>query len=298
MKLNPLIRPLYARAKAFHSDPSWAEPRIRARLAQFETPQERRLVELMEAAKLGHVDQLAEVIGLMQQQQDDSFWARASLLLSYAAPSSVLRALPAAFAADIRDRKDPVVQCFVAETLLNSGLLWTVPEALSIMLLQVDRSGMFPIPTRLSLLLEPAPGEVSLGPNEIPEPGPWPDWYTPEFTHDDASYERLVLEVYRARLNDVGGDDGAALFQGKPIEIKRIAHDLLMTLGRIEDGEVVSRLRMILEARTGVDMSGFFREDLVLDRPGAMQAVERLFDTVDLGGFRIGARSFFGRLLA
>lgn len=297
MKLEPLIQPLYARARAFHSDPAWASPRVQARLARTRTPAEKTLADLLDAAKAGFVDDLSAVIPLMKQEEDDGFWGRASLLLSSAAPSDVLRLLVHSFTEEMIDRKDPVIQGFIAETLLNSGLLWTVPVALRIMRAQVDRARMFSIPSRLSSLLEPQPGAVFFGPEEIPEDKDLPDWIDQPFTYDDESFEAIVNGLYQRKLEEMGGDPETALLLGARIDIAAMVPDLIMTIGRVEDDDLVARKRVILEGQTGVDLSAFYADDLVLDRMAAMAALEALHDTVDLDSFTPGRRYFFRRML-
>jgi hypothetical protein len=294
---KPIVRPLFSRGKAFHYDPAWLEPRRRADIERTQRPGELALLDLMEAAKSGYPEQLSEVILLLKQYEDDSFWGRASLLLSYAAPSLVLQELVERFHDEIHIQKDVVIQCFIAETLLNSGMLWTVPAAVAIMKSQVDRERVFSIPSRLSSILEAKPGDVFFGPEEVLEPSDLPEWLDRPFHHDDVGYENIVREVYDARLAEVGGNAAKALFLGRSIDLRQLAYDLLMNIGRVEDNDEVARIRTILEAQTGIDLSAFFREDLVLDRYGAMQALERMFDTVDFDRFVSGQRYFFGRAL-
>jgi len=298
MKRRPLIRPLYSRAKAFHYDPAWLEPRRRQEIERRQTPDELHLLELMEAAKAGYPDQLSAVIPMLHRNEDDSFWGRASLLLSYAAPTSVLHEFANSFADKILVEKDDIVQGFVAETLLNSCLLWSVPTALKIMRAQVNRTRMFSIPSRISSLLEAAPGEIFFGPEEIPEDKDLPDWFPQPVTYDDDSYERLVNAAYMQRLDEADGDSAIAVLLGAKIDVAAIVQDLIMSIGRAADDDILTRKRMIVEAQTGADLSAFYADNLVLDKMAAMVALEELYDKVDLDVFRPGKRYFFGRLLA
>ena len=295
MAMRPLVRPLYLRGTAFHDHPASRDPRVRARLDREEHDGERKLSGLLAAARDGHFRELSALIPLLHEFEDDSFWGRASLLLSYAAPSTVLREFLRSFSSEIFVEKDVVRQCFVEETLLNSGLLWTATEALGILAAQDDRETAFSLPFRLSLLLEEEPGPIFDGPGEIPEPGPWPDWYDVPLTYDDAGYVQTVRALYAERLDEVGGNENAALFLGKPIDIEAMARDLLMNVGRVNDDEQLDRRRAILEAQTGVDLSGMFRENLALDRTSAAAALEEIFHAVELREFRPGRRYFFGR---
>lgn len=289
-----IIRPLFTRAHAFHEDPAWDQAAVRARKAQ-EHAGERMLTVLLDAARAGEVARTAEIIPFMHRFDDDSFWGRASVLLSYAAPGHVLKELLDSFSEEIFVKRDVVVQCFVAETLLNSGLLWTVPDALRIMLAQTDRETMFSIPMCLSTLLESSPGPVSEGPDRIVESGPWPDWFDAPFVHDDQTYAELVGNLYRERLtqSDRGGD--ILLFKGDPFDIPDQVSRLYDNLGRLPDDGDVTRCRTLIEAATGFDLSAFYSPELVLDRLAAAAALERLSDEIDLTAFIPGRRYFFGR---
>lgn len=256
------------------------------------------MLELLMAAREGDFAGLSEVIQHMKQNDDDLHWGEASFLLSYAAPSSVLHELVYSFSKEIFVDKDFVIQSWIAETLLNSGLLWTVPEALRILTAQTERDSVFSIPARLSFLLETKPGEVFAGPERVTVDGPWPDWYDDApFVFVDEPYLRLVLQAYEQHLAAAARWAGETVFLlGEPVDIQKLALSTLMTVGKSGDTEELSMVRTVLEAQTGFDLSGFYRNG-ILDRMGAIAALEALFDSVNFEAFAPGRRYFFGRPL-
>jgi len=288
------VRPFLSRAQLFHLEGE-AESRRALPRTPHDRPADIRIVELLFAARDGDFHALAALIPLMQQHDDDAFWGEASSLLSSAAPASVLRALVPAFASALFETRDDVVQSWIAETLLNSGLLWTVREALRIMAAQTDRTTMFAIPARLSLLLEPAPGPIFNGAQKIADSSDVHGLDDRDFTCDDAPYIDGVMRAYAAKRDAAPLGDDAALAFGVPIDIEALARDTLETIGGAADDERIATVRTILEGYTGFDLARFYDRKAILDRNGAIGALEALFDAVDLTAYPPGRRMFFGR---
>jgi hypothetical protein len=290
-------RPFLSRAQLFHLEDPKAEQRRALPATPHDRPADIRIIDLLFAARDGDFYPLRELIPLMKQHDDDLFWGAASCLLSYGAPASILRELVQSFSAALFVEKDFVVQSWIAETLLTSGLLWTVPEALRIMAAQSDRDEMFSIPARLSFLLEPDPGRIFSGPPKVPEPGVFPDWYERDFIFDDQPYIDAVLAEYALKLDVSSHGDRSAFFFGEEVSIEAIAYSTLQTIADAGDNERTSLIRSILEAYTGFDLVNFYDRNAILDRTGASVALEALFDALDLGAFPPGRRFFFGHLV-
>ena len=294
---NKPRRPFLARAHAFHI------PRIEERAAKKRASSrgyrsvDDEILSILRSAQEGDFNVLARLLPIMKNYDDDLLWGEASFLLSYAAPSSVLREVLHGFSKQLFVDKDYVVQSWIAETLLNSGLLWAIPEALRILKAQEDRSKMFSIPARLSFLIEVEPGEVFFGPDEVPEPGPWPDWFDPPFTYNDSDYIEMVTAHFNRLVSNARYGADTAFLLGNEINVAEMSYYTLQTIGKSGDTEDIALIRTVLEAQTGYDLSGFY-SNLILDRNGAIGAIENLFDDVDLSKFSAGKRYFFGKLIS
>jgi hypothetical protein len=286
-------RPFLARAYAFHfSTPPAADLRSLSYLASSDPADVTAAVLVF--AQGGDFSHFSRLIPLMKQFDEVKVWAECSMLFSYAAPSSALRALLRAFSDDIFERKDAVTQQWIAEILCNSGLLWCVPEVLRSFRANEQRDEYCSTPISLSYMLESERGEIADGPALKPPPEPWPEWleYLPK-VYDDDAYNSIVMARYEELSAGVEDPERTAVFEGEPLSLQEIAHNALRRIAAGQDIEEIAIARTILEANTGVDLSACYKETL-LDRLGAAATIEVLLDEGVLTDFEPGTRYFFG----
>ena len=85
------------------------------------------------------------------------------------------------------------------------------------------------------------------------------------------------------------------LYEGEVLDIARIAKTLYERLTSEDDttGRIY-REKMLFEASTGVDCSGFFDKDSTLQYLPATAIMETFLESDDLNRFQPGQRYFFG----
>ncbi|TGQ38412.1 hypothetical protein [Mesorhizobium sp. M00.F.Ca.ET.216.01.1.1] len=248
--------------------------------------------DVLIACREGRFDECSSLIPLIKRYDYGIVWGAASLLLSRAGSGKILRQLVESFAPEIFHLRDTFVQQWVSETLLSSGLSWTVPVALNIMKVQTDREKEFSIPTYLSFLLESERGLIMDGPDKIREDG-WPEWYDAPFHYDDEGYVAMVTARHTAVASTLSNPETDAIFEGSPLDFDKIAHRTLELVSERRDVEEVVIGRSMLEAATGFDLTAMYK-DFLLDPIAAGMTMEEFFDEVDLSRFVTGQRYFFG----
>ncbi len=248
------------------------------------------IAAVLASARLGDFSHFTRIINLMKANDGASVWDDCSMLFSYAAPFSALRELLDAFDNEIVERKDAVTGQWISEILCSSGALWCVPEVLRILRFNEERTKYFSAPQYLSFLLEEERGEISFGPPVLRKP----DWFDflPD-TFDDDEYDRIVMSRHAELCNLVADPSVAAFYEGEPLLLENIARKALHRVTTGSDIEEVSIARSILEANTGVDLSGFYR-NANLSPLSAAALIESLLEDGELTRFEPGHRYFFG----
>lgn len=237
-------------------------------------------------AQRGDFSAVGRVVERMETSDDGSFWVDCAALLAHAAPSSVLRALHLRHHA----AQGPIRE-WVAEILLTSGLLWSVPAALRMYLDAGAKERLFSTPGNLSMLLETTPGAIFEGPKLLPRDEDDPPWYDPPPRYALADYEALVLDRHRALSASHGQE--VAFFEGDALALPAIAQRAWARVHRGEDVEEVARARMVLEAATGRSLAAMY-DDGLLRRDRALAALEHLIEKGELERYDPGVRYFFG----
>jgi hypothetical protein len=117
-----------------------------------------------------------------------------------------------------------------------------------------------------------------------------------DLRHDLPSHQSLVELVKPYQLSVSEAVDGSKTFEAQPYDVVRLAERLLDRL-EAEDArtERFYRGRLVFEAATGVNCTGFFDDKFRLDRLAAMGILEEFLESEQLNRFIPGKRYFFGQ---
>lgn len=234
------------------------------------------------------------LVELLRETRDAEVWDACSLLLSFAAPYSVLRKLVASFDTLLQPKRSDHTRRYFCEILASAAGVWGVPHLLGLYRELEDRDVRAMVQTYLSQVLEAQPGPLWRGPrvewqsNELPPP-----FEESTQVFQDAEYLALVEETFRRVVSAEGLRDQEAVQEGGRLDIQEVARRLLW---RVRTGEFPDRIetgRMFLEATTGLDCREFFDESGRLRRLSAAALVEEFLAPGMAGPYQPGARYFF-----
>lgn len=117
-----------------------------------------------------------------------------------------------------------------------------------------------------------------------------------DLRHDLPSHQHLVELVRPYQLSVSDALEGNKVFEAQLYDVVRLAERLVARL-EAEDArsERFYRGRLVFEAATGVNCTGFFDDKFRLDRLAAMGILEEFLESDQLNRFVPGQRYFFGR---
>ncbi len=241
----------------------------------------------------GDFNHFGRLIDLLREHDDGVVWGDCAALLAYAAPYSVLHELLETFFAELHG-EDVVTQQWISEILCKSGALWSVPEVLRIFRRNRQREHYFATPTYLSRLLEIEREQIAEGPLLLPRSDDLPEWFAPSDEYDDDAFEAHVMQHYIKLCGEVSDPARTCVWEGEPLSLTRVAQKARTRIEAGEDIEEIAIARAWLEAGTGEDLSGWYRDHLLANL-AAEASLEHMLASSTLQRFESGARYFFGR---
>ncbi|NVB36548.1 hypothetical protein G6O69_01800 [Pseudenhygromyxa sp. WMMC2535] len=246
-------------------------------------------------ARAGDFSCFHHLVRTMEAHDDAWVWGVGAELLSHAAPTSLLRSLPSTL--------KPVEQDFPAwadvhaqwtiEILGMSNYLWTAPVIFDLYRGIENKLKYSSACFMLSRLLEPEWGPVFFGPEELPPHPDEPDWYIPPKEYDVASY----LEGTAAKIAEVTASlpSHSCVWGGRVLALEDIAREAIVHIRERREPDITYTHRMLLEAYTGCDLTGFYLDNGRHDTIAAIAMLEQLLETGNLDQYEPGVRYFFGR---
>jgi hypothetical protein len=227
--------------------------------------------------KRGNFRSLSRLFSYVNMSVDPIFWIASAQLLGDAGPVSMLRRFIGQYEAEINNKTSVLVQAHICNTLHQSLLLWTVPLMLEMYLRSVSRRELGFVPIFLSRILEEEMGPIFVA------------------TDPDPEYRQLVIDRFQ-ELKDGFGTDNVPVSYGAKFSVPTLAARLLKYVTSIDDDfspVTVMRDRHILEASTGLDCRGFFR-DGVFEPLSTAAILEEFLLQLNPSTYEEGARYFFG----
>jgi hypothetical protein len=234
------------------------------------------------------------LVVLLHETRDAEVWDACALLLSFAAPYSVLRRLVASFDKLLQPKRSDYTRRYFCEILASAAGVWSVPHLLRLYREMEDREVKGMVQTYLSQVLEAQPGPIWKGPrvewqsNELPPP-----FEESTQVYEDAEYLARVEETFGRVVSEQGLRDQDAVQEGGRLDIRDMARRLL---GRVRTGEFPDRIetgRMFLEATTGLDCRQFFDDAGRLRRLAAAAIIEEFLARGKADQYTPGVRYFF-----
>lgn len=239
----------------------------------------------------GQLQAVDMLVDLMRHHDDAGVWNACAQLIGFAGRRQLLEVLMNEYADQLHDRG---VQIYVSTALVNGCGLWSVPHLLAMHAATIDDNARMHLEFDLSRLIEPEPGPICSGPeqivvedNELPPP-----FRETSIKLDRKGYAALV-EARTAELG-LGLNKGMAVAEGRIFELEQLARTLLR---RVRTGVRTERIeweRMLFEGTTGLDCRGFFNEQYILQPLTATAIVEDFLESGEAGNYEPGVRYFFG----
>jgi hypothetical protein len=249
-------------------------------------------------AQRGQFAPCSRLIDLLGEHEDADIWGSCSTLLSFAAPRSTLQQfVPLAKRLRIELGTDAPLQ-WAGETLAGAHEAWVVPAVLRLFEQIQSYDQFMSLPVYLSLLLEPEPAEIDAGPRQLRDPGE-PDWYDPPPAWNIPEYVRMVERRHAELVATLPIPAQSCVFEGELLTLRRVAIRMLDRINHNPDDRLrIEQARMLLEAYTGEDFSGFYvegRHRLLPLRASARLEAFLQSDTPER--FSPGVRYFFGHCI-
>ncbi len=265
-----------------------------SRYLQSEDPED-VICSVLAYAQAGQFAPCSRLLDLMARHDDADVWGACSTLLSFAAPRTILQDLvPLAERLRTQRGTDAPLQ-WVGETLAKSHESWVVPVILRLFEQIQSYDQYMALPVHLSLLLEPKPAGIDSGPRRLQEAN-LPDWYEPTPAWGIAEYTRMVEARYAELITALPTTDYSCLFDGELLTVRQVASRALDRIKRTSEENLrVTQTRMLLEAYTGEDFSGFYEVNEHRFLPlHASTRLEAFLEDVTADRFMPGKRYFFG----
>ncbi|HND09467.1 MAG TPA: hypothetical protein PKI49_04620 [Pseudomonadota bacterium] len=246
-------------------------------------------------AQQGQFAPCSRLLDLMAQHNDADIWGSCSTLLAFAAPRSILQQLiPLMERLRMEHGTDAPLQ-WAGETLARSREAWVVPAVLRLFEKIQSHERFMALPVYLSMLLEPEPAGIDAGPSQRPVVEE-PDWYQPTPTWAISEYVRKVEGCRSTLVSSLSTPDRACLFDGAILSLRQVAMRTIRRIQLHEESALrIAEARLLLEAYTGEDFSGFYDEGqhrLLPLRASAL--LEAFLQTDTPERFEPGVRHFFG----
>ncbi|WP_426755069.1 hypothetical protein [Myxococcus sp. Y35] len=243
----------------------------------------------------GRFEVSKRLVALMREVRDAEVWDACAVLLSYAAPYSVIRELEASSEKLLEPRRSPYTRRYFCEVLACSGGVWGVPYLIRHYRELKDRKVEAEVEFYISQVLETEPGPVARGPRVLWESNGLPPPFEeslPVLLTDE--YLKQLEETFQELVSSQKLYEKEALVEGERLNIRNVARRLLK---RVQTGERRDRIedgRMLLEATTGLDCRAFFDDSGRLKNLTAAAIVEEFLERGDADRYQPGARYFFG----
>ncbi|NVJ24187.1 MULTISPECIES: hypothetical protein [Myxococcus] len=244
----------------------------------------------------GRFEVATRLVHLMHESQDAEVWDACTLMLSFAAPYSVLlQWWVGSLRRLLGPERSPHIQRYFCEVLAHSALTGGVPLLIEIYRGLEDRDVKAQLEVYLSQLLEEQPGPIWKGPREeLKSNGLPPPFEESERAFMDAEYLARVEQVYQGLVASERLGPRDALLEGQRLSIRDICRRLLARLRSNEYPDRVELGRMFFETTTGLDCGAFFDESGQLQRLTAAAIVEEFLARDGADTYERGHRYFFG----
>ncbi|WP_217442834.1 hypothetical protein [Myxococcus sp. CA033] len=243
----------------------------------------------------GRFDVSRRLVGLMHETRDAEVWNSCTLLISYAAPYSVIRELEASSERLLEPRRSPNTRRYFCEVLASSAGVWGVPHLIRHYREMEDRDVKAEVETYLSQVLEAEPGPIWRGPqvqwesNELPPPF---EESTQKFM--DEEYLALLEKTFQQRVSSQKLYEQEALVEAGRLNIREVAQRLLARVCTSAYPDRIDMGRMVLESATGLDCRAFFDDSGRLQNLTAAATIEEFLERGDADRYLPGVRYFFG----
>lgn len=258
------------------------------------------ICSVLEHLKKGDFSKLSYLVDLMKQTDAADVWNGCEVLLSYSAPISLVKSIAKEFDKELFQDCHEGVQSHVATILSRSMMLEAIPIVLRIYKNVEDVSRRLEIQTDLSYTLENEDSKVyrplySRVEEDFGLGDDMPDFLRGEekIVYDLDGYVDLVTKVQSDLVTDDGLKAKLSVFEGDVFSVAKLAERLLGRLREGQNTERVSVCRMVFEASTGRDCTGFY-QDGVLQPLAAATIVEEFLESDEKDSFDEGVRYFFG----
>lgn len=243
----------------------------------------------------GDFDQTPHLIRLMRENDSAWVWSHCATLLAYATSAHYLGEFVAAFSSEVQSQDGATIE-WIVETLAETTLLWTAPNIIDLhrRMTPNDRLRYCGAVERLSFMLEPERGEVARGPKPLLLNPGHHEWEDDDWSLDFEPYEALLREKVK-QLESRLSRGAWAVFRNEPLSLPKLAEFGLSKVQKNRDSEILATIRLLLEAYTGRNLTGFYRlEDHKLDPIAAAAMLEDMLESGELDRYEPGVRYFFG----
>ena len=243
----------------------------------------------------GRFEVAKRLVTLMHEARDAEVWDACAILLSYAAPYSVIRELEASSEKLLEPRRSPYTRRYLCEILACSAGVWGVPHLIRHYRELKDRKVEAEVEFYISQVLETEPGSIARGPRVLWESNGLPPPFEeslPILLTDE--YLKQLEEKFQELVSSQNLYEKEALVEGERLNIRNVARRLLQ---RVQTGERRDRIedgRMLLEATTGLNCRAFFDDSGRLQNLTAAAIVEDFLERGDADRYQPGVRYFFG----
>jgi hypothetical protein len=260
------------------------------------------VLAVLQHVRNGDFSRFPVLTDLLARTNDAYIWNCCDLLIAFAAPYSFIRGLLDKYSDSLTRSREGHLQEWFSLILGRSCGFWAVPRLLEILLATNDRNAHGVAPIYLSFLLEPTLGPIYWGPKLVVEQrGNLPRGF--EYLADDeppkyndAEYSQLVKAALDATRGKLGTRDprSTAIHGGDTFLIRRLVEQALERIAQGKHDELLGVSRLLFEAYTGIDCTGFYNENAVLKPLVASDILERFLDSGRAETFQPGVRYFFG----
>jgi hypothetical protein len=243
-------------------------------------------------AQQGDLESVAVLADLMAHHDEALVWNGCASLIGFAGSQSLIFNTAATL---LHDPSNLGVQWYASSMMLNACSLRAVEPLLILHQAATDRAAQRHIEHSLSALLEEWPGEIDDGSQELEIPDPdYPEPFVQNRTTQDyAGYVDLVRQVSARVARRLTSPD-QPVTAGAPLDVTAVVLRLRDRIGSgAEDTPRIEWERMLFEAFTGLDCTGFYREG-VLNASAALEILESFLASERPTEFATGTRYFFG----
>jgi hypothetical protein len=259
------------------------------------------ICSVLEHLKQGDFSKLEHLTNLMKKTDAADIWDGCEVLLSYAAPYSLMSKMVKDFEREIFQDCHIGVQAHISRLLARSMNLEYIPIILDIYQLIDSQDQLISLEKNISFTLEEEDSTIYEGPkykrieedyglgNQIPE---FLKGET-KLIYDTNEYVRIVSQIYTELKNKYVYKENISIFEGNLFSVKAFLKKLLNSLRKNKNTERISVSRMVFEATTGKNCNDFYK-DGVLQPIAAVAIVEDFLESGEVEKYESGVRYFFG----